>query len=79
MDPRKTAAVRDWPAPTTLQELRKFLGLTNYFRKFIARYSVLAAPLTSLTRKDAFKSPDAWTPACQEAFENIKRAVAEVP
>ncbi|GFR52906.1 hypothetical protein Agub_g15551 [Astrephomene gubernaculifera] len=76
MDPRKTAAVRDWPVPTNVQELRKFLGLTNYFRKFIARYSVLAAPLTSLTGKNAFSSPAAWTPACQAAFDAIKRTVA---
>ncbi|GIL67081.1 hypothetical protein Vafri_20516, partial [Volvox africanus] len=77
MDPRKTAAVRDWPVPTSLSELRKFLGLTNYFRKFISKYSSLAAPLTCLTGKDAFQSPDAWTPECQTAFDAIKRAIAE--
>ncbi|GIL68882.1 hypothetical protein Vafri_22136, partial [Volvox africanus] len=75
MDPRKTAAVRDWPIPTNVQELRKFLGLTNYFRKFIDRYSILAAPLTSLTRKGAFSSVDSWTPECQEAFTAVKQAV----
>ncbi|GIL68907.1 hypothetical protein Vafri_22171, partial [Volvox africanus] len=68
------AAVCDWPAPTSLSELRKFLGLTNYFRKFISKNSFLAAPLTSLTRKDAFQSPDAWTPECQAAFDAIKCA-----
>ncbi|GIL51949.1 hypothetical protein Vafri_7922, partial [Volvox africanus] len=75
MDPRKTAAVRDWPIPTNVQELRKFLGLTNYFRKFIDRYSILAAPLTSFTRKGAFSSVDSWTSECQEAFTAVKQAV----
>ncbi|GIL79609.1 hypothetical protein Vretifemale_8871, partial [Volvox reticuliferus] len=77
MDPRKTSVVRDWPVPSSLQELRRFLGLTNYFRKFIERYSVIAAPLTNLTRKGAFSSPEAWTPACQEAFNALKHAVSD--
>ena len=69
MDPRKVAAVRDWPVPSGVQELSKFLGLTNYFRKFVARYSIVAAPLTSLMHQNAFLSAAAWTPACQLAFE----------
>ncbi|GIL63541.1 hypothetical protein Vafri_17585, partial [Volvox africanus] len=77
MDPRKVAVVRDWPAPQNLQELRKFLGLTNYFRKFIKQYSVLAAPLTNLTRKGAFISLESWTSECQQAFEELKRVVAD--
>lgn len=77
MDPRKSAVVRDWPVPVNLQELRKFLGLTNYFRKFISRYSVIAAPLTNLTRKGAFSSPAAWTSECHKAFDELKHAVAD--
>jgi hypothetical protein len=78
MDPRTTAAVRDWPVPTSFGELRQFLGLINYFRKFIPRYSSVAAPLTDLTKKDAFFGRDAWTPACQAAaFETIKRSVTD--
>jgi len=76
MDPRKTAAVANWPVPRNVMELRKFLGLTNYFRKFIERYSCLVAPLTSLTRKGAFLSPEAWTTDCQAAFEAVKKMVA---
>ncbi|GIL78503.1 hypothetical protein Vretimale_6069 [Volvox reticuliferus] len=60
-----------WTYPGT-----SLVGLTNYFRKFISGYSSLAAPLTSLTRKDAFQSPEAWTPDCQAAFDAIKHAVA---
>ena len=53
------------------------MGLTNYFRKFIEGYSIIVAPLTELTQKGAFSSPDAWTPVCQKAFEELKRVVAD--
>lgn len=65
VDPKKTAAVTEWPVPTDLPQLRSFLGLANYFRKFIHHYATLVTPLTDLTRKDrAF----VWSPACQSAF-----------
>ena len=48
-DPAKTQAVRDWPIPTTATALRGFLGLANYFRKFIPNYAMMAAPLSALT------------------------------
>ncbi|GLI67045.1 hypothetical protein VaNZ11_011232 [Volvox africanus] len=77
MDPRKVAVVHDWPAPQNLTELRKFLGLTNYFRKFIEKYSIIAAPLTNLTRKGVFGLLESWTSQCQRAFKELKRIVAE--
>jgi hypothetical protein len=46
----KIAAVEDWPAPTNVHKLRSFLGLANYFRKFIQGYAKFAAPLTELTK-----------------------------
>ncbi len=52
VDPRKTASVNTWPKPTTLTELRGFLGLANYFRRFIQGYSSIVAPLTDLTKKE---------------------------
>ncbi|GLI64631.1 hypothetical protein VaNZ11_007941, partial [Volvox africanus] len=60
-----------------LTKLRQFLGLTNYFRKFIKNYSIIAAPLTNLTRKGGFASLAAWTPACQQAFEELTRIIAD--
>jgi hypothetical protein len=76
VDPRKTAAVVKWPRPTSLGELRSFLGLATYFRKFISHFAQLAMPLHRLTRKAATWR---WTPGCQKAFEEIKRALTEAP
>ena len=46
VDPQKVAAVRDWPTPTTNVDLRRFVGLSNYYRRFIDGYANIAAPLT---------------------------------
>ena len=45
-------AVKEWVAPTTVNEVQQFLGLANYYRRFIRDYAVVASPLTMLTRKD---------------------------
>ena len=49
-DPKKVAAVQDWPVPKSVYEVRSFLGLSNYFRKYIQGYSAVAAPLTDLLK-----------------------------
>jgi hypothetical protein len=51
-DPKKTQSITNWPTPTTVKEVQAFLGLANYNRKFIQRFSAIAAPLTELTKKD---------------------------
>jgi hypothetical protein len=51
VDPSKTAAINDWLPPTNLKEVQQFLGLCNYYRRFIRHFSTVALPLTSLTRK----------------------------
>jgi len=48
VDPAKVSVIKDWPVPTTVKQLQAFLGLANYFRKFVHRYSTVVAPLTSL-------------------------------
>jgi len=65
----------NWPFPSTLKSLRGFLGLTGYYRKFIKGYSSIAAPLTSLLRKNSFE----WTPTAKEAFTALKNAVTNPP
>nr|CAD1829976.1 unnamed protein product [Ananas comosus var. bracteatus] len=76
MDQQKVRAICEWEAPTTVSELRSFLGIVNYYRRFIVGYSARAAPLTDLLKKT--QSWD-WTPRCAEAFEDLKRAVTEDP
>ncbi|XP_061558114.1 uncharacterized protein LOC133415763 [Phycodurus eques] len=49
MDPAKVAAVTEWPTPSTRKERQRFLGFTNFYRRFIRNYSGVAAPLTALT------------------------------
>jgi hypothetical protein len=64
VDPNKIKAMMDWPIPKTLNNLRGFLGLTSYYCKFVRHYGRIAAPLMTLTKKDAF----AWTPKETKSF-----------
>ena len=77
MDPKKVSVVRDWPLPQSVTELRQFLGLTNYFRKFIRSYAALSAPLTDMLRGDARCRPEDWTPEGRKAFAQVKNALAD--
>ena len=64
-DSRKIKAVTSWPPPTTLKQLRGFLRLSGYYRRFIKNYSIIARPLTLLLKKDDF----GWNKEAQKAFE----------
>ena len=66
----------EWPIPKDVSELRSFLGLTNYYRRFINRYSHIATPLTNLLRKD-FRFT--WTKSHQESYERLKGALTSAP
>ncbi|XP_078232326.1 uncharacterized protein LOC144583105 [Pogona vitticeps] len=74
----KIEAVRDWPRPNTKKKVKSFLGLVGYYRKFIPRFSEIAAPLTDLTQK---KTDDRipWTSDCEEAFRRLKEALINYP
>ena len=75
-DPKKVEKVKEWPRPTTVQEVRAFLGLANYFRKFMQGYSQMVSPLTDLTQtKKAWN----WTEKCTEAFERVKYCLTHAP
>ena len=69
-------AINEFPAPTTRRELRRFLGMTGYYRTFCRNFSEVVHPLTSLTSP---KMPFKWTPECQRAFENVKALLCHAP
>ena len=70
------AKVQQWPVPRTVKEVRQFLGLASYYRRFIPQFAKVANPLTNLTRKEtSFK----WDLDCQEAFEKLKLALTGSP
>ncbi|GBG83825.1 hypothetical protein CBR_g37625 [Chara braunii] len=72
----KIAAIRDWPTPRTLTELRSFLGLANYYRKFVRNFSTIAAPLRRLLRKETIWK---WDKDCTFAMKKLKQALIEYP
>ncbi|KAK3538562.1 hypothetical protein QTP86_006724 [Hemibagrus guttatus] len=77
MDEKKVTAVRDWPAPTTVKELQRFLGFANFYRRFIRGYSSVTSPLTNLLRNKP--KTLVWTPAATHAFQTLKQAFTTAP
>ncbi|KAL4366769.1 hypothetical protein GQ457_05G003480 [Hibiscus cannabinus] len=75
VDHSKVKAVTDWPTPRTTKTLRGFLGLAGYYRKFIKNYGQVAAPLTSLLKKNAFN----WTLEADVAFNKLKNSLLAAP
>jgi hypothetical protein len=75
VDPNNIKAMMDWPIPKTLKNLRGFLGLTCYYRKFVRRYGRIATPLMTLIKKDAFS----WTPEVTKSFEQLKEVMCKSP
>ncbi|CAM8999173.1 unnamed protein product [Rhodiola kirilowii] len=76
MEDRKIQAIQTWEPPTKVPEMRSFLGLVNYYRRFIKGYSARAASLTDLLKK---AKGWAWTKQCQDAFDSLKRVICEEP
>ena len=74
--PEKLEAIRNMPHPKTPKEVKQFLGLIGYYRKFIPRFSDLSRPLTRLTRHD---SKFDWTPQCQKSFNHLRELLMEYP
>lgn len=85
-DPEKTEALRNWPVPSNIKELRQYLGFTGYYRRFIEGYAKIAKPLTSYLQgsgrdeEGRFRTkPIEWTPAAQQAFDRLNHLLSHPP
>ena len=91
-NPEKVAKIKDWPTPKTPKEVHSFVGLTSYYHRFIPNFAKWAGPLHALIVPASFKQkirrgemkksdfPEfQWTPACQEGFNQLKKALMEAP
>jgi hypothetical protein len=76
VDPRKVKDVLDWVVPQIVKEVRSFLGLAGYYRRFIENFSKISKPLTSLLEKGVDFS---WTDERQKAFEELKKRLTTAP
>ena len=75
-NPRLVASVREFPVPQNVQNIRRFLGLASYYRKFVPSFAEVAQPLYQLTCKGVSFS---WSPVCQIAFEDLKVKLTSAP
>jgi hypothetical protein len=75
-DPNKVTEVSSWPTPTNCKELRGFLGLAGYYRKFVKHFAVIAKPLTNLLKKHTLF---VWTVDHENSFQTLKKALASSP
>ena len=69
VDESKINAIKTWPQPTNLQQVRSFLGLTGFYRRFVKDFSTIASPLHALSKKNA---PFVWGPSQDTAFNELK-------
>ena len=76
VDPQKVAAVENWEQPKTVTEVRSFLGLAGYYRRFVKGFSTIALPLTKLTRKEV---PFVWSEECEQSFQQLKYFLTHAP
>ena len=71
----KIRTIQDWLEPRNVSELRGFVGICTYYRRFVKGFSQLAAPLTDLTKKGALS----WTDTAQRAFDRLKEVMSSCP
>ena len=80
MDPTKLKGICDWPEPTTIKQVRSFLGFGNFYRRFIRKYSEIARPLNNLLEKtDRKDKAFEWNDNAQKVFDTLKRCFMEEP
>ena len=76
VDPTKVEEVMDWNSPTSVHQIRSFLGLARYYRRFILDFSRIAKPMTELLKKGV---KFVWDDKCEEAFQTLKAQLTTAP
>ncbi|KAA3474333.1 reverse transcriptase [Gossypium australe] len=76
VDPSKISAIVDWKQPKNVSEVRSFLGLASYYRRFVKGFSMIVTPMTRLLQKNVKFD---WTEKCQQSFEKLKAMLTEAP
>ncbi|KAH0672114.1 hypothetical protein KY284_023201 [Solanum tuberosum] len=76
VNPQKIEAVKNWVRPTSVTEVRRFVGLASYYRRFVKNFASVATPFTNLTRKEI---PFEWTEKCEESFQKLKTLLTTTP
>lgn len=81
-DPEKVSTVVDWPVPTTAKELKAFLGLAGYYRRFVPEFAKVTRPLNALlvgipNDKQLGSRPKSWSAGAQAAFDNLKSVLTD--
>ena len=78
-DPQKIQKTKHYPVPTSADDVRSFLGLAGYYRRFIPNFGKVAKSLTQKTQKAALKEPFQWTEEDQKAFEYLRTCLITQP
>ena len=76
VDPAKVAVIQDWDRPKNVTNVRSFLGLAGYYRRFIKDFSMIVSPLTELTKKNQMFT---WDAKCEQAFRIMKERLTSAP
>ena len=76
VDPSKISVILNWKPPRNITEVRSFLGLAGYYRRFVKGFSMIATPMTKLLQKDVKFE---WTERCQKSFDQLKTYLTEAP
>ena len=76
VDPSKIETVRNWVRPTNVSEIRSFVGLASYYRRFVKGFSSVASHLTNLTKQSV---PFVWSDECEESFQKLKTLLTTAP
>ena len=75
-DPKKIESILEWPIPTCVKDVQRFMGLCNYYRRFVKNFAAIAKPLHSLTKKG---TKFVWSAECDSAFSILKRRLTSAP